>query len=208
MIVMRSRVSGIPRLVLMAMLGAIGCHDDKRLAQYAQQSVEQQARQNEHIARQSEAVAKQSQELAEAAHRMVEADARSRQELVQAQRELNTELQAERVNLDRRRDDLEQDRRRIAETQHRDPIVAAIIQGTAVVLACLLPLLVCAYALRQLSRNRPEDDGLSELLAQELVADEPLLLAGWREAPPAIGHQRPPEPSDQPGNALQTGDMP
>ena len=105
MIVTQHRATAIRRLALIGLLGVTGCDEDKRLAQYAQRSVEQQAKQNEHIARQSEAVAKQSQELAEAAHRMVEADARSRQELVEAQRELNNELQQERSSLDRQRDD-------------------------------------------------------------------------------------------------------
>ena len=197
-------------LIAIWLIGTISCdNSDQRLAEYARHSVQQQAQQNEHIARQSEAVAKQSQELAEAAHRMVEADAKSRQELVQAQRELNSELQVERAALDEHLEDLEQERRRIAESRHRDPIIAAVIQATALVLACLLPLLVCAYALRQLTRSQPQDDGLSDLLVQELAADEPILLSGWREPPRAIVHQqRPSEPPDEPGHALETGDNP
>lgn len=169
---------GTQLLLLITPLIAIGCgSSDERLADYAQRSVQQQAQQNEHMARQTETVAKQSQTLAETAHKMVEADARARQELIAAQRELNGELQDERGSLDQQRLDMEQERRQIADTRNRDPIVAAAIQTTGLVIACLLPLLVCAYALRQLSRShQDEGDGLSELLVQELVAKDSMLL--------------------------------
>lgn len=181
----------IQALMLIWLIGAIGCDEDERLAKYAKQSVEQQAKQNEHIARQSEAVAAHTQQIAEATNRMVAADAQARQELVAAQRQLQSELQAERTNLDRQHEKLAEERQGIAEARQREPIVAAAIQALTVTLACLLPLLLGAYALRQLSRSQPDDDGLSELLVRELVADEPLLLPGRQEPPPVIEHHPP-----------------
>jgi hypothetical protein len=195
-------------LIAMWLIGTISCdNSDQRLAEYARHSVQQQAQQNEHIARQSESVAKQSQELAEAAHRMVEADAKSRHELVQAQRELNSELQVERAAIGEHLQDLEQERRRIAETRHRDPIIAAVIQATALTLACLLPLLVCAYALRQLTRSQPQDDGLSDLLVQELAAEESPLLPQWPQRRPAIEHHQSASDPTSESDASQKGDV-
>ena len=187
-------------LMAMGVVTATGCdNSDQRLAEYARHSVQQQAQQNEHIARQSEAVAKQSQELAEAAHKIVEADAQARQELIAAQREFNGDLQQERGSLDRQREEMEQERQRIAKARHRDPIVAAAIQATGLVLACLLPLLVCAYALRQLARTHQDDEGLNDLLVQEIVAEESLLemhppsrLAAEKKSAPLL-----PPPADR-----------
>jgi hypothetical protein len=183
MIVIQHRASAIRVLVLIELLAVIGCSEDERLGQYAQQSVQQQAKQNQYIARQSEAVAQQSQELAEAAHRMVEADAKSRQELVQAQRELNGELQAERESLDRQREDMEQERRHIADTRHRDPIVAAAITTVGALVACLMPLLVCYIVLRGLADQQADADACVELLATELVAEESWLLPASAPVP-------------------------
>ena len=95
-------------LILIGLVNVSGCVENERLAKYAQQSVEQQAKQNEQIARQSEAVTGQNQQITASAHRMVEADARTRHELVAAQRELHLQLQAERSNLNRQHDELEQ----------------------------------------------------------------------------------------------------
>ena len=82
-------------------------------------------------------------------------------------------------------------RQQVAEARHRDPVVAAAIQTLALTLACLLPLLVCAYALRQLDRTRPNDDGLNELLVMALADEESVLLSAGRESPPAIEHHLP-----------------
>jgi hypothetical protein len=74
--------------------------------------------------------------------------------------------------------------------------------------ACLIPLVVCAYALRQIAKSQPADDRLSDLLVQELTCEQPVLLSGWREPLPAIEHQQPPPPpSQEPGQPLPTGDI-
>lgn len=188
MILRQHRGSAMQRFMLIGLLGLIGCDENERLAKYAQQSVEQQAKQNEQIARQSEAVAKQTQQIAEAANRIVDADAQARLELVAAQRELHLQLQVERSSLDRQHEALDQERQRVAEARQREPIIAAAIQALTITLACLLPLLLCAYALRQLARSQPDDEGLCELLVQELAAEEPRLLPGWGMRSPTIEH--------------------
>jgi hypothetical protein len=76
-------------MLTVAMILTIGCEShDQRLADFAGQALDQQARQNEEMARQSEQVAEQSTELAKAAHSLVEQDAQARRELIQAQTDL------------------------------------------------------------------------------------------------------------------------
>jgi hypothetical protein len=85
------------------------------------------------------------------------------------------------------RDELEQERKQIAEQRHRDPIIASSIQTIGLIVACLLPLLVCVYVLRQMNRSDPDDATVAELLVLELVSDEPRLLPG-PVLRPAIEH--------------------
>lgn len=171
-------------MALLTLLAVIGCSDaapdmrDQRLADFAQQSVHQQAKQNEHMARQSEAVVQESQQLAEASKELVAKDAEARREMVTAQRELTSQLNEQRASIDTDRDELEEERKQIAEQRHRDPIIASSIQTIGLILVCLLPLIVCVYVLRQMNRSDPDDAAVAELLACELVSDEPRLLAG------------------------------
>ena len=160
---------------------------DQRLADFAQQSVHEQAKQNEHMARQSEAVVQESQKLAEASKELVAKDAEARREMVTAQRELNSQLNEQRASIDTGRDELEEERKQIAEQRHRDPIIASSIQTVGLILACLLPLLVCVYVLRQMNRSDPDDAAVAELLTLELVSDQPRLLPG-PVLRPAIEH--------------------
>lgn len=186
------------------LLTAIGCGRppdmrDERLADFSRQSVEQQAKQNEHIARQSQSVVEESQKLAEASKELVAKDAEARREMVAAQHQLNAQLNDQRVTIDAGRDELEQERQRIAEQRHRDPLIAASIQTVGLIVACLLPLIVCLFVLRQMSRNEPDDAAIAELLACELVSDRPMLLP----APPlrpALENRAAREQAQQPQN--------
>ena len=77
-------------------------------------------------------------------------------------------------DLGRQQDELEADRRALAAQRHIDPIVAGAITTTGLLLACLLPLVLCWYLL-----HRGPDDNIdaavSELLIQDLVSEQPLL---------------------------------
>ena len=120
-------------------------------------------------------MARQSQQVAEASKQLVQADAQARQELIAAQTQLQEGLQTERGSLDRQHEDLEAERKQIAAQRHRDPIVAAAIMHIGVLLACLLPLVVCIYLLRTLKDSEPEGE-LCNLLVEELVSPEPKFL--------------------------------
>ena len=194
-------------LILLILLAAAGCSKpadmrDQRLAEFAKQSMEQQAKQNDRIAEQSRAVIEQSQKLVEATKELVAHDAQARQELIAAQEKLTTQLNQQRATIDAGRDQLEQDHRDIAQQRHRDPILAAAIQNVGLLIACTLPLIVCIFVIKRMSSREPDDAAVAELLVHELVTDQPRLLPGPSlRPPPALEHQAdrdssPAEPTD------------
>jgi hypothetical protein len=160
--------------VPLMILGAImmtGCDSgDERLARYAQQATEQQARQNERMAQQSEAVARQSQELASAAHQLVEQDAAARRELLDAHDKLQAHQQSELSTLNRQRDELDAERKAFAQASIRDPVIAQAMITSALALAALLPLLVTMYALKRLPEQSLSDELLADTLLDPLTS--------------------------------------
>jgi len=152
--------------VVMLMLTAIGCDEEenKRLAEMAERHLERQAEQNRQVT-------ELQREVAEGSRQLVEADAKARQEMVALQRE----VQAERNEVGRQRDLLEGERRDLAAKRRFDPIIAAAITNIGMLLACLLPLVLCWYLLGR--RVEPADDqAVAEVLLEDLVTDRPLLL--------------------------------
>jgi hypothetical protein len=164
---MRKTVPRCLMLLTPLILTVAGCGEtpDERLADLTRQSLEQQARQNDRLM-------DQSQRLTEAAKDLVAADAQARQEFVA----LNRDLQAERASIDRQREDMERERRELAAQRHRDPIIAQAIDTAGVLIACLLPLLVCLALLYVASKRGGDADAMNELLVRELAADRPGLL--------------------------------
>ncbi|WP_145181825.1 hypothetical protein [Gimesia chilikensis] len=153
---------------------------DERLAEFAQQTMTEQTRQNQRMADQSEAIVDESHQLAEAAKELVERDAEARRELIAAQQELASQLNEQQSVIYTGHEQLEQDRREIAEQRHRDPIIAAVIQNIGLVIACLLPLLVAVQVIWQMQSQEPDHAAVAELLTLDLTSDEPLLLPGPR----------------------------
>lgn len=171
--------------MLMTLLipGAItGCSKspDERLADFAQQTMTEQVRQNQRMADQTEAIVDESHQLAEAAKELVERDAGSRRELIAAQQELTSQLNEQQSAIYTGHEQLEQDRREIAEQRNRDPIIAAVIQNIGLVIACLLPLLVAVQVIWQMQSQEPDHAAVAELLTLDLTSEEPLLLPGPR----------------------------
>jgi hypothetical protein len=177
------------------LLVVTGCTDsgDERFRRFAQQALSEQAEQNKRLA-------EQSRQIAEASRRLVEGDAEARKDLLAAQRQLTSELHAERVSLDRQREEMEQERRTLAAQRHRAPIIAQAIGVLGVTLACLLPLLLAAYIIRAVSQNRDDSAALSELLIMEIAADEPLLLPAPKRVP-ALEHLPSPDEGEPAGPA-------
>jgi hypothetical protein len=165
-------------LLMLGVVGGCGKAPDERLADFAQQSMAEQRKQNDRIADQSQAVVEESHQLALAAKVLVEHDAEARRELIAAQQELTSQLNGQQSAIHTGHQQLEQDRREIAEQRHRDPIVAAVIQDFGLAIACLLPLLVAVFVIRQMHSQEPDHAAIVELLTLELTSEEPRLLAG------------------------------
>ncbi len=159
-------LSAIPLWLLVTTL--LGCGTpDARLVDLSERSLARQAEQNQLVVR-------QSTEVAQATHQLIEADAKSRQELITAQTRLQQDMQSERCALDRQHQDLETERKQLAAQRQRDPILAAAILQAAMLLACILPLVLCFFVLHVL-RRETANEAFSELLIQEFV-DPQLLL--------------------------------
>jgi len=209
-----------PRLWTIPLLIATGCSpSDERLIELGQQSADRQAQQNQTIAEQSRQVTETTQQFVEAngkarkdmielQRELVDAEAAARNELIQVQqdlvdrdaacrqdlnslqRESQSAIRSERQSIDRQREDLEAERRQIAEKRQRAPIIAAAISQVGMLLSCLLPLGLCGYLLYVLRHSGDDDAAVTELLIQEIVADQPRFLpsAGLL---PTIQEERP-----------------
>ncbi|MEQ8636388.1 hypothetical protein [Gimesia maris] len=163
----------LPITLTLILLTGSGCSSDEnsRVAELATRQLERQSEQNQRMAELQQEVASGSREL-------VEADARSRQEMVTLQREMQTE----RKEIGHQRDQLEAERRDIADSRNRDPIIAAAITRVAMVVVSLLPLLICWLLLSQ--KIEPADDQqMTELLLEDLVLTEPRLMPPAKTAP-------------------------
>jgi hypothetical protein len=147
------------------LLTGCGTSTDERLLQQAKEHAAQQAETHRQMAR-------QQQEVAEGSLRLIEADAKAREEMASMQNGLREDQAA----IGRQRDQLEVERREIASQRHRDPLVAAAIVNVGLVIAALLPLLVCVYVLWSVARTRDADEAVTELLVEEIVSDKPRLL--------------------------------
>ena len=187
---MPKNLSPVAMLTMMLLMAA-GCADsrDEEFRQLAQQTIRQQAAQNERMA-------KQSQQIVEASKHLVANDAQARKEMIAAHATLQKELQTERANINQQLTELESERREIARQRGRDPIIAQAIGGVGLTLACLLPLLLAGYVIYSLNRSSDDSDALSEMLVMEIVAEKPILLpisprpvAALEHTPPSEGDE-------------------
>ena len=189
-------------VLLLATIGGCGRSADERLAEFAQQTMSEQVRQNDRMADQSQAVVEESHQLAETAKALVEHDAEARRELIAAQQEMTSQLNEQQSAIYTGHDRLEQDRREIAEQRHHDPIIAAMIQNIGLTLACLLPLVVAVFVIRQMQSQEPDHAAVAELLILEMTADEPRLLPGPMSQRHALNH----DDADEAHHALIAGE--
>lgn len=179
---------------LLILLAVTGCDKppdtrDQRLVDLAKESLNRQSEQNRLMAEQSKAIVEESQKLAEATKELVVHDSKARKELVASHAALAAQLDRQRAAIDAGRDQLERERRKIAGQRHRDPLIAVAIQNVGLMIACVLPLVVCLFVLRQMNRTEPDDRAVAELLVHELTTDKPLLLTGPSIKPPALERQ-------------------
>ena len=170
-------------LWIVAVAMTVGCSDDDRVARIAEQAAARQAEQTKEIIKVQRDVAQASKEL-------VAADAQARHEMA----ELHKTLGDQQHDIHQQHDQLEHERQKIAAQRQRDPIIAAAIQDAGLILACLLPLLLAGLVIWRLRDSGEELQTLNQVLIQELVADEPRLLAQRH----ADGNEPRRLPADQP----------
>jgi len=191
-------------LLLVASLATmIGCEEDQRLAEMAQDATRRQAEQNEEMIRLNRDVAQSHQRLIEAdaesrqevlqvQHELIERDEQGRQQLNALQRDTQSGIQRERSSLDRQLEELDEDRKQIAKQRNRDPIIAAAITSLGVILACLAPIVLAICLLRTTHRDEPTDTELAELLLQEMASDKPALFGPLDQGPACLEHDSEP----------------
>jgi hypothetical protein len=156
----KSRVSGLLMLALLV-AAARGCGSaDERLVRATQEADARQAEQNRELA-----------------------------QVVTDQQNIQKGIENQHQRLDDERTALNDERRAIAAERVRDPMIANALIGAVILAACALPLVLAFFVLRGAHQAEPDDAALTELLVQELVAEEPLLLP-WPTVP-AIEEQPP-----------------
>lgn len=179
----------LPFVLLASLLLAAlcGCEEDE-LAKAAREAAKQSAEQQRQLAQ-------MQADVARGASQLVESDSKARTELAALQRD----LQQDQAEIGRQRDQLETDRRQIAEQRHRDPLIAAAITSIGLILACLLPLLLCWALLRRPPLDGEAEEALAEFLVQDLISDHPVLLPA--HSPHALLDQPPRDPDDPLGSS-------
>jgi hypothetical protein len=152
-----------------------GCQSDSdRVAELASRHATQQAE----LSRET---VKLQNELVEGTRKLVEADAQARRDFLK----LEGKLDEQRVEVGRRHDELESERREIAKQRYRDPIVANALIAAATLLACLLPMLLAGWLLRS-QLDETEEHTATEILLDEISARHPALASPSR---PAMNHE-------------------
>lgn len=163
----------------MLLVTATGCEpsENPKLAEMAERHLDRQSEQNRQMN-------ELQREVAQGSRQLVAANAKAREEMLALQRE----VQVERAEVGRQRDALETERRDLAAKRRIDPILAAAITNLGLLLACLLPLVLCWYLLQR-PADPADDHAVMEVLLNDMIADQPQFLPG-RELP-ALGLQEP-----------------
>ena len=163
----------IPWIVSVMLIS--GCDD--RATQIAREAADRQAQQNS-------AMAELNQEVASGTHRLVEADAQARKEIVGVHRD----LQAERNRLDSGWNDLEQDRRQSAADRRTESLLAPAMKTAGLLAVVALVLGFCWFALVKARPSEELECVVTELLLDQVLADEPQPLLANREKPTLLDH--------------------
>ena len=173
-------------LLCLLILVCTGCPGEgNRVAEVAREGAREQAQQNERMVQ-------LQQEIAETHKSLVEGQVSARGEMVAMQRDLQEAQNA----VNQQRDSLEAERREIATQRGRDPIIASAIQYVGVLLACLLPLLVCIYVLRASCHSDESDAVVAEILIEDVASSEPTLIPPTRPLT-ALEHEVGPDVPDR-----------
>ena len=166
----KTRLIDLAALILVVMT-LTGCGPDERLHKMSQQSLDRQAEQNQ-------VIAEQSRQVTETTDSLVDADAQARREFAELQRETQAAISVERQSIDRQREELEKERHAVDLDRRRAPVIAAAVTQVGLIIACLAPLCLAAYLIYVLRHSLADDEAVTQILIEQVMADEPRLLLG------------------------------
>lgn len=151
-------------LLMQAMVGTACESENERVTrlatEYADRQTEQGAR-----------VIDLQQELMTGSRQLIEADSRARTEMI----DLHREIQEERRSLDQRHEQLNAERRSVERNRYWAPYLIDLTRQILLLVACLLPLLLCRHLL-SLALKQGEEVLIGEQLLEDFVSDDPVLL--------------------------------
>jgi hypothetical protein len=168
-------------LLLISITVAIaGCqNDDRRVAEVASAAAERQAKQ-------SQQMAESSADLTAGARQLVESAGRSQESLIDIQRR----LESQQAEIGRQRDELEKEREAIADRRRAEPVIAMALAQAGLIVACLLPLIICWLVLRA-EVNGNANELAVDVLIEEMVVEQPRILAAPQADTGVTGHLPP-----------------
>jgi len=171
----------IRNLVLtLVTLAILGCeNNDSRVADVATAAAERQAQQ-------SAEMAKAHANLTQGARELVESAGRSQESLI----EIQQRLESQQAEIGRQRDQLENERQSIASQRHMEPIIATALAQVGLIIACLLPLIICWLILRS-DANSDTNEAAAEVLIEEMTAEQPRVLPAPPSDAGVTGHLPP-----------------
>ncbi len=179
----RASAATLALIVAATVVAMSGCGDDRRVVAVTREAADRQAAQNVELARVARAAASGANDL-------VAADAASRRDAVT----LQTLIQAERAELNAARDDLDQERQRVAADRTSAASRTHVVQGLGVLFVAVLAL---ALAWLVLARGVQGDDLAWDVVIDHLVAnqaDVPRLETAPRRPTPDPQSLSPTEP--------------
>lgn len=157
-------------LLMQAIVGTACKSEDERLARLAMEYANRQTEQGSRVI-------DLQQELLTGSRQLIEADSRARTQMI----DLHREIQDERRSLDQRYEQLEAERRSVERNLYWDPYLIDLTRQIMLLVACLLPLVLCRHLL-SLALKQGEEVLIGEQLLEDIISDNPILL------PPKVKH--------------------
>lgn len=142
-------------ILILFCLMATGCPSEfERLADFAERSSHEQAKQNLEMVKLNEELARNNQQI-----------------------------QAERMELNDRFSELELERRRLHHERRSELAWAESLRFLATLIAASLPLFLCAFLIWAATKNKSDQQLLNELLVAELTSNKPRLITDPTRVP-------------------------
>ena len=96
--------------------------------------------------------------------------------------DLQQNVQVKQNDLNRQRDQLEEDRRTWDARARRDPIIAKAVEYAGLMIACCLPLALILVLVWPRTEE-PDTDVVCDILVEEITSDQPKLIGTVEDRP-------------------------